>query len=238
MRRRGLGALSLAPMALALDPFLEIADASLAVDEAGGIKHFLFVPAGGVREVQLRLAAWGRPKMTPNSLEQYGYDGPLFPGDFADMNHADDLDGVDSHRTGLAIGSFQRWWNKANAVAGNPLRVDNMYDLATHNALVSVSGGALTPNAPAALPSPNSVVIAPSALPVPGGFLPGSAEPPGTPAGALPPSLPGSIFPAPSGGADSDKQTNWIAYALIAAGVALGLYVIVVVSRKRRKKAA
>jgi hypothetical protein len=228
MRRRGLGALSLAPMALSLDPFLEIADASLAVDEAGGIKHFLFVPAGGVREVQLRLAAWGRPKMTPDT-SIYGYSGPLVPGDFADMNHADDLDGVDSHRTGLAIGSFQRWWNKANAVAGNPLRTDGMYDLATHNALVSVSGGALTPNAPTAPPSPNSVVIAPSALPVPGGFLPGSAEPP---------SLPGSIFPAPSGGADSDKQTNWIAYALIAAGVALGLYVIVVVSRKRRKKAA
>lgn len=246
-RRSGMGNVSFLRLA-PLSHELELADASIAESfDSTMIDHFLFVPPHGIREAQLRLAAWGRPLMSPAPAgDVYGWVGPLAPADFADMNHADDLDGVDSHRTGLAIGSFQRWWNVANAAAGQPLREDGRYDQATHAALVSVTGvelpGATSswhPNLPSTqLPKGTDATSVPT-FGIPGvsgdsdtsetSPLPGSAQGGGAPA----PWMPGGA----ASGSTTEKKSNWIAYALIAAGLALGIYVIVAVVRRKRRRA-
>jgi hypothetical protein len=207
----------------------------------GAVAHFAFVPPGGVLEAQTRLFAWGRPKNTANPSAPYGWDGPLFPGDFGLI--ATDLDGVDSHRTGLAIASFQRWYNATNA---GSLNTQGIYNEQTHNALVSVTPTATIPTAPAPIPVPASLPQLPPAwpsnvIPFPGTTLPlpGSATIPTYPGGVtLDPSVPGTIFGDPAqGGAKQEAPPSalpWVLGGLAVASIAI----VFVVNRKKKKAAA
>lgn len=234
-RRAGVGALSIASRPYSL------AASATSIDPSTGapIAHFAYMPPEAVRGVQLRLAAWGRPKMLPSPSSPYGYDGPLFPGDFADMNNATDLDGVDSHRTGLAIASFQRWANKADAASGQPLRTDGIYDEATHDKLVMVTGASLpstVPGLPTVTPNGTSVVVTPPSGNVVTGPWPGSAN--GSPNNPqLPASVPGNVLGPSSGtGNQPAEKPIWPVLAIVA-GVG-GLITVVVVARRRRRRSA
>lgn len=226
-RRAGVGAI------LGFSPMTTVEASSLALVPPA-INHFAFMPAEGIRGVQVRLAVWGRPRMLPDTSDPYGYSGPLFPGDFADENNTQiDLDGNDSHRTGLAIASFQRWHNAADAASNSPLRTDGIYDEATHNKLVALTG--VAPQIPAA----PGMVGGYTKSPLPSGLpnlpeeddLPGSANLP--PANKLPPSVPGSIGGASATTSDAPIWP-WIA---IAAGLG-GLVVIGVIVRRKRRRSA
>lgn len=181
---------------------------------AGGIDHFAeYTPPGGIHEAQVRLAAWGRPKAIPDNAGNYGYSGPLVPGDFG-LSGAD-LDGADSPRVGMAIASFQRW---ANQYRGAGLPQTGLYTQATHAALVNETGGAI----PTSFPPSGSNVI-----PFPGSATPGI--PGSVPTGwAGPNSPPGTT----TGSAPTKKPIPWLWIALAAAA---GIVIVVFVARKRRR---